>query len=77
MAAASGTPTLGLFGPSSEIFYGPWGPRCASVRGPRSFEDICHAADFDYKSHACLMLDLDVDKVIAAAAKLLAQIPTV
>jgi ADP-heptose:LPS heptosyltransferase len=70
MAAASGIPTLGLFGPSSEIFYGPWGPQCASVRGPRSFEDICHAPDFDYKSHDCLMLDLDADKVISAATDL-------
>lgn len=75
MAAASGTPTLGLFGPSSEIFYGPWGPHCATVRGPRSFEDICHAPDYDYKSHACLMLDLEIDAVIAAATKLLSSLP--
>jgi ADP-heptose:LPS heptosyltransferase len=70
MAAASGVPTLGLFGPSSEVFYGPWGPRCAAIRGPRSFEDICHAPDFDYRSHACLMRDLDTDRVIDAATRL-------
>lgn len=70
IAAASGIPTLGLFGPSSEIFYGPFGPRCASVRGPRSFEDICHAPDYDYRSQACLMQDLDVDKVVEAAEQL-------
>lgn len=72
MAAAAGIPTLGLFGPSSEVFYGPFGPRCASVRGPRSFEDICHAADFDHRSQDCLMLDLSVDKVAAATRMLLA-----
>ena len=71
MAAASGCPTLGLFGPSSEIFYGPWGEHCTSVRGPRSFEDICHAPDYDYRSHDCLMLDLTESKVIAAATALL------
>lgn len=70
MAAAAGIPTLGLFGPSSEIFYGPFGPHCAHVRGPRSFEDICHAADYDYRSQDCMMLDLEVDKVIAAARAL-------
>ncbi|MBX9634354.1 MAG: glycosyltransferase family 9 protein [Magnetospirillum sp.] len=70
IAAASGTPTLGLFGPSSEIFYGPFGPACASVRGPRSFEDICHAADYDYRSQDCMMLDLSVDRVVAAAEEL-------
>jgi len=70
MAAASGCPTLGLFGPSSEIFYGPWGQRAMSVRGPRSFEDICHAPDYDYKSHDCLMLDLTEEMVITAATRL-------
>ena len=70
MAAASGCPTLGLFGPSSEIFYGPWGQRAMSVRGPRSFEDICHAPDYDYKSHDCLMLDLTEEKVITAATRM-------
>lgn len=70
IAAASGTPTLGLFGPSSEVFYGPFGSHCASVRGPRSFEDICHAADYDYRSQDCMMLDLTVDRVVAAAGEL-------
>lgn len=70
MAAAAGIPTLGLFGPSSEIFYGPFGPHCAHVRGPRSFEDICHAPDYDYRSQECMMLDLEVDTVIAAARTL-------
>ncbi len=73
MAAASGCPTLGLFGPSSEIFYGPFGSHCASVRGPRSFEDICHAPDFDYRRHDSLMADLSVDKVVAAARSLWEQ----
>lgn len=71
MAAASGIPTLGLFGPSSEVFYGPCGARAAWVRGPRSFEDICHAPDFDHRSPRCLMLDLTVDRVAEAAARLL------
>jgi ADP-heptose:LPS heptosyltransferase len=70
IAAAAGIPTLGLFGPSSELFYGPCGPRAASIRGPRSFEDICHAPDYDYRSPACLMLDLTVERVAEAAEAL-------
>jgi len=70
IAAASGVPTLGLFGPSSEMFYGPFGARCASVRGPRSFEDICHAPDFDHRRSDCLMLDLTVERVERAAEAL-------
>lgn len=73
MAAAARIPVLGLFGPSSEILYGPMGRLCRSLRGPRSFEDICHAPDFDYRSHACLMEDLEVEAVIAAATELAAQ----
>ncbi len=73
IAAASGSPTLGLFGPSSEAFYGPFGPRCASVRGPRSFEDICHAPDFDHRSTRCMMLDLEVARVEGAVVELLAE----
>ena len=74
MAAALGIPTLGLFGPSSEIFYAPWGAHCASVRGPRSFEEICHAPDYDYRSHQSLMIDLSVDRVIEAARELAARV---
>lgn len=70
MAAAAGVPTLGLFGPSSELFYGPAGARTASVRGPRSFEDICHDPTFDHRRQDCLMLDLDPDRVVAAAERL-------
>lgn len=70
IAAASGVPTLGLFGPSSEMFYGPFGPACASVRGPRSFEDICHAAGFDHRGQDSLMLDLTVERVAEAAGEL-------
>ena len=40
LAAAAGVPTLGLFGPSDERLYGPWGRHAASSRGPRSFEQI-------------------------------------
>jgi len=36
MAAAAGVPTLGLFGPTDERLYGPWGPACAVVRDARS-----------------------------------------
>lgn len=70
MAAAAGIPTLGLFGPSQERLYGPFGPLCASVRGPRSFEDICLAPDFDHRQTHSRMLDLEVDKVVAAAYEL-------
>lgn len=71
MAAATGIPTLGLFGPSSEILYGPVGRWCRALRGGRSFEDICHASDFDHRSQRSLMEDLEVAAVVAAATDLM------
>ena len=35
LAAAAGTPTLALFGPSDERLYGPWGAHVRALRGPR------------------------------------------
>ncbi len=40
IAAAVGAPTLGLFGPSREDHYAPWGPRAAVVRTAASYEDL-------------------------------------
>lgn len=73
MSAAMGIPTLGLFGPSSEVFYGPWGDHCASIRGPRSFEDICHAADFHHLRQDSMMQDLTIDRVMEAVTALWAK----
>ena len=68
--AAAGTPTLGLFGPSDERLYAPWGATARVVRGPRSFDQI-HAVDPGLAQALCHMMDLSVDKVAQAAKDLL------
>ncbi len=70
IAAAAGIPTLGLFGPSPEALYGPWGERTASVRGPERYEQIWHAPGFDPKLTHSRMTSLDVETVINAAKTL-------
>ena len=70
IAAAVGTPTLGLFGPSSEIRYGPWGNHCAAVRTPEAFKDIVMAHGFDHTSQRSLMESLTVEAVYMALEKL-------
>jgi len=40
LAAAAGTPTLGLFGPSPDDRYGPWGPHAACVRTRESSAEL-------------------------------------
>ncbi|MBI1238360.1 MAG: glycosyltransferase family 9 protein [Alphaproteobacteria bacterium] len=73
LAAAAGAPTLGLFGPSPDINYSPFGPRAAFVRGPRSFREIVSDPAFNHLSADRYMLDLAVDAVHAAAERLLAR----
>jgi ADP-heptose:LPS heptosyltransferase len=69
LAAAAGAPTLGLFGPSDERLYGPWGSKTATVRGPRSLAQI-QAKDPDLNQPVCHMMDLPVPQVLAAARDL-------
>jgi len=74
MAAAVGLPTLGLFGPSPEARYGPWGGTCASTRGPRSFEEIISDPSYDFRSTKSEMTDLSVDAAYDAAQTLDAKV---
>lgn len=69
MAAASGIPTLGLFGPSREEHYAPWGPLGRAVRGSKEFDEI-FPEDFDHRTSDTLMDCLGVDTVEAAARDL-------
>ncbi|MBI1686193.1 glycosyltransferase family 9 protein [Caulobacter hibisci] len=72
IAAAAGTPTVGLFGPSDERRYGPWGPLTRAVRGPRDFDQF-KAIDPDLSQAIRHMSDLPVAKVVRAATELLDQ----
>lgn len=74
IAAATGTPTLGLFGPSPEARYGPWGPHCAAVRTVEGFKELVLAPEFDHRSHESLMTGLSVDAAYEALAKLYASV---
>ena len=69
LAAAAGAPTLGLFGPSDDRLYGPWGPNARALRGPRPFEAFVKI-DPTLSNAVCHMLDLPVDWVSRAARQL-------
>ncbi|MGE0044919.1 MAG: glycosyltransferase family 9 protein [Hyphomonadaceae bacterium] len=69
IAAAAGAPTLGLFGPSDERIYGPWGARARAVRG-KSYDAIMAQGPLTAVDRT-LMDDLGVDAVEAAAVQLL------
>lgn len=70
LAAAAGAPTLGLFGPSDERKYGPWGPRTAVARSGRPLSD--YLAQFKANGWEInAMIDLSVASVVEAACALL------
>jgi ADP-heptose:LPS heptosyltransferase len=70
MAAAMGAPTLGLFGPSPALLYGPWGPHAAVARTEIPHEALVGAPGFDHRTTGTLMESLSVETVEAAAAAL-------
>lgn len=70
-AAASGIPTLGLFGPTRDDWYRPWGDHAAFVRTKESFTELTGAPDFDVKKTGSLMGALETVDVIKAAERLL------
>lgn len=70
IAAAMGTPTLGLFGPGYEEIYGPWGPRAATVRTPESREELLARLPNLSARAPNLMTGLTVEKVFEAAKTL-------
>lgn len=72
VAAAMGTPTLGLFGPGYEEIYGPWGAHCAVIRTPESREELLARLPNLAVRGPNLMGGLSVEKVYEATEKLLA-----
>ncbi len=69
LAAAVGIPTLGLFGPSLDELYAPWGPLGAAVRADKSFDEI-FPENFNHRDADSLMDSLTVDTVEEAASDL-------
>jgi len=70
LAAAAGAPTLGLFGPSDDRLYAPWGPHARTVRTSRDFE-MLRRADPELNQAICHMFDLSAETVTQAAIALL------
>jgi ADP-heptose:LPS heptosyltransferase len=69
IAAAAGTPTLGLFGPSPVAQYAPWGRSTAWVCSAEP-PDAMFGPGFDHRTTGTLMDGLSVDAAEAAASRL-------
>ncbi len=77
LAAATGVPTLGLFGPSSITHYGPWGCRTAVASTPECLEQMRQSPGFSFQANHSYMTGLDVETVEAAAGALWQRLPVV
>jgi ADP-heptose:LPS heptosyltransferase len=75
LAAAAGAPTIGLFGPTADAIYSPWGPKAVTVRVPRTHEEIEAEEGGEVTWHVSRnhMEDLHVETVEKAAFALLAK----
>lgn len=73
LAAAAGTPTLGLFGPSREALFRPWGPHCRVIRTPETFEEIIGSPGYDFRKTDSLLKSLAVDAVEAEVKAMLTE----
>lgn len=71
LAAAAGAPTLGLFGPSADARYGPWGERSAVLRADQDAETLVARARAGETAPGRLMESITVDAAVAAAEALL------
>jgi ADP-heptose:LPS heptosyltransferase len=69
IAAAVGTPTLGLFGPSPAARYAPWGRCTAIVQTPQAPAELM-GPGFDHRTTDTLMDSLSVERVEAAVRAL-------
>jgi len=74
IAAAARIPTLGLFGPSREAQYAPWGPQCAAVRTALTYEQILDQRRADRSEDVSYMTSLEVEAVARAAEELVARL---
>ena len=72
LAAAARAPTLGLFGPSDDRCYAPWGQNGRVLRTPRDFEAF-KALDPELNQAVNHMRDLPVEWAVKAARALLAD----
>lgn len=63
-AAAAGIPTFGLFGPSKDQVYAPYGPHAAFIRTPQSMDELIDYDGYDPKTCGSLMESLSTEDVL-------------
>ena len=71
IAATTGIPTIGLFGPSLELRYGPRGKNAHFVRTKKSYYELTGNKDFNWNTKKNLMNSLSIKSVYNKIRKVL------
>ena len=71
LSAAANIYTLGLFGPSKEINYRPWGNKSYFLRTDRNYEDLVNVKGYNRHDSSSLMKTLTVEKVLRKCSEIL------
>jgi heptosyltransferase-2 len=75
IAAAAGTPTIGIFGPTSPHLWGPLNPLAATIQTKTVVPcQPCHRPVCTMNNHAC-MRDIPATEVAEITARVLAEFP--
>jgi heptosyltransferase-2 len=73
VAAAIGTPAVGIFGPTSPWHWAPLNPIAATIQAPTEIDcRPCHKPVCRFGHHRC-MTEIDVEQVAAATRRALAS----
>jgi heptosyltransferase-2 len=73
VAAAIGTPTIGIFGPTSPWHWAPLNPIAAAVQTATQLDcQPCHKPTCRVRHHRC-MRDISTDQVLEVTRRTLAQ----
>ena len=71
LSAAANIKTLGLFGPSKEINYKPWGNKSYFLRTESSYEELVNVKGYSRHDSSSLMKTLTVEKVLRKCYEIL------
>ena len=63
LSAATGIPTLGLFGPTDDKLYSPTGKNAFFIRTPKSPQELMDIPNFNHRTSPTLMDTLTVEMV--------------
>ncbi len=71
LAAASKVKTLGLFGPSKNQIYRPWGRNCFFIRTPETYSQLVEVKNYNRFEDSSLMQSLKVKDVFDLSMKII------